>query len=175
MAIDGIPGKQIFRQRDVRRTPASVQTQTQTNVAPIGAIFPWLKSFANTPALISGWVECNGQTLNDGDSVYNGQVIPNLNGNNQFMRGNSTSGGTGGSATMAHEHNLFSGGTVATTSGSASNKISTHSTAAQTAGDDNWGAGATYNLQRMQKQTETQSNTENRPPFYNVVWIMRIK
>ncbi len=65
-------------------------------LAPIGSIVAWLKSYANTPALPSGWVECNGQTLSDADSVYNGQAIPNLNGDNRFLRGNSTSGGTGG-------------------------------------------------------------------------------
>lgn len=147
MAIDRIPGPQIFAQRDVRRTPASTQTQTQTNVAPIGAIFPWLKSFTNTPALISGWVECNGQTLSDGDSVYNGQVIPDLNGDNRFLRGNSTTGGTGGSETMAHTHTIAQ-------AGQAETGIAINVRASSTAGA---------------------SNTENRPPFYNVVWIMRIK
>ena len=67
---------------------------------PIGTILPWLKSFTNTPAIPDEFVECNGQTLSDGASVYDGQVIPNLNGSNQFARGNSTSGGTGGASTI---------------------------------------------------------------------------
>ncbi len=71
---------------------------------PIGSVTAWLKSFPNTPALPDGWMECNGQTLNDSESPYNGQIIPDLNGENRFLRGNSTSGGTGGSET--HRHNL---------------------------------------------------------------------
>ncbi len=69
---------------------------------PIGTVQSWLKSYTNTPTLPDSWVECNGQTLSDGDSVYDGQVIPDLNGDNRFLRGNSTSGGTGGSETHTH-------------------------------------------------------------------------
>jgi len=46
------------------------------------------------------------QTLSDAASPLNGQVIRNLHGGNRFLRGNSTSGTTGGGAT--HTHN-FSG------------------------------------------------------------------
>ena len=70
--------------------------------APIGVIMPWLKSYTNTPALPEGWVECDGSTLSDADSVYDGQVIPDLNGDNRFLRGNSTSGGTGGTENHTH-------------------------------------------------------------------------
>ena len=69
----------------------------------------WLKTFTNTPqTLPTGWVECNGQTISDADSVYNGQAIPNLNGNNQFLVGNSTSGVTGGASSndLAHTHSV---------------------------------------------------------------------
>jgi hypothetical protein len=61
--------------------------------APIGSIVAWHKSFANTPSLPNGWVECNGQTLSDSESVYDGQVIPDLNGETRFIRGGATSGG----------------------------------------------------------------------------------
>lgn len=46
------------------------------------------------PKLSENFVECNGQTLDDSESIFDGEVIPNLNGNNNFLRGNSTSGGT---------------------------------------------------------------------------------
>ena len=49
-------------------------------LVPIGTILPWLKSLTNTPALDDRFVECNGQTLSDAESVYDGQTIPNLNG-----------------------------------------------------------------------------------------------
>lgn len=69
-------------------------------VNPIGAIIAWHKSLTGTPAIPAGWVECNGQTLSDAGSPYNGQVIPNLNGTpsggysggGRFLRGGTTSG-----------------------------------------------------------------------------------
>ena len=40
--------------------------------------------------------------MSDGDSPFNGTVIPDLNGGNRFLRGNATSGGVGGSETHTH-------------------------------------------------------------------------
>jgi len=74
-------------------------------VVPVGGIVAWLKSFPNTPALPGNFVECNGQTLSDPESIYNGQTISNLNSDNRFLRGSSTSGGSGGSDT--HTHTIY--------------------------------------------------------------------
>lgn len=68
-------------------------------IVPVGAVVAWLKSFPNTPALPANFVECNGQTLDDSGSPYNGQVVPNLNGQNQYLRGNLESGGVGNPST----------------------------------------------------------------------------
>jgi len=92
---------------------------------PIGSIMAWLKSFTGTPSLPSNWVECNGQVLDDADSVYNGETIPNLNGDNRFLRGESTSGGIGGSET--HTHSLVLGG-ANYRFGTAQNVLTTTST-----------------------------------------------
>lgn len=182
---------------------------------PVGTVLPWMKSYTNTPALPDEFVECNGQTLDDGDSVYDGQVIPNLNGGNRFLRGASTSGGTGGASTNnlshahtqpdhrhsvsdsgdtgyagGHEHlvqggsnigdgtitNVFkTGGTQPTIEPAhthwcnlLSNYIISHrhsfsmSDNSSYDGDENTGSALS-------------STTENKPPYYNVVWIMRIK
>lgn len=117
-----------------------------TVVPPVGAVIAWLKDYTSTPALGFGWVECNGQVLSDADSVYNGQTIPNLNNSgatatNAFLRGSTTSGGTGGSTT-------------------------TGTTAADSTAPGA-GAGASF--------TSGHSHTGNEPPYYNVVWIMRVK
>lgn len=70
------------------------------SVVPIGGIISYLKSFTNTPTLSTAFVECNGQTINDSGSIYNGQATPNLNGSGsltkRFLRGSITSGTTGG-------------------------------------------------------------------------------
>lgn len=112
---------------------------------PIGGIIAWLKSYANTPSLPSGWVECNGQTLSDADSPYNGQIIPNLNGSGggtqRFLRGSTTSGTTGGSET--HQHS--------TTSGSGGLGLAS--------GTESPSTGLTSTL----------------PSYYEIVWIIRVK
>jgi hypothetical protein len=63
-------------------------------IVPVGGIIPWAKSLTGVPALTDNFVECNGQTLSDGDSPLDGQVIPDLNGDARFLYGASTSGGT---------------------------------------------------------------------------------
>src|ERR1043166_3858207 len=71
---------------------------------PIGAIVAWDKSLTGVPALPANFVECNGQTISDPASPLNGRTVRNLNGSNQFLRGNSTSGTSGGAA--SHTHSL---------------------------------------------------------------------
>jgi len=111
-------------------------------IVPIGGITGWLKSFTNTPALDENFVECNGQTLDDDDSVYDDQTIPDLNGDNRFLRGNSTSGTTGGTTTH------------------------THSTTTVLMKD-----GILDNVTPL----ATIAAGDNIPPYYNIVWVMRIK
>ena len=107
------------------------------NVAkpPIGSIVAWAKTLTSVPALPSGWLECNGQTISDANSPMNGEAVPDLTTANRFLRGNATSGGTGGQAT----------------SGSASK--------------DEGGLTA-FSFQP--------GNEDNQPPYYNVVWIIRV-
>jgi len=78
----------------------------------------WDKNLPGVPALLEGWVECNGQQLNDPDSPLNGINVRDLNGAQGgvpvFLRGATTSGGTGGAE--SHSHGLplnINGGTVA--------------------------------------------------------------
>ncbi|MCP4595077.1 hypothetical protein, partial [Neptuniibacter sp.] len=73
---------------------------------PIGAIIAWHEDFTNTPALPDGWVECNGLPLDDPDSVYDGQTIPDLNGDERFLRGSSTSGTEQPDAFQGHFHDV---------------------------------------------------------------------
>lgn len=75
----------------------------EVGAAPIGSIIAWHKSFSGTPSLPWGWMECNGQIVNDTESPYHGQALPNLNGTftteagttsfaGRFLRGATTSG-----------------------------------------------------------------------------------
>lgn len=81
---------------------------------PVGAVIAWMKSFPNTPSLPSGFVECNGQTLIDASSVYNGATLPNLNPAGRMLLGDTTSGSVGGTY-GTHTHTLSVAGTVSGT------------------------------------------------------------
>ncbi len=121
-----------------------VDNQTVGTV-PVGSVISWLKSFPNTPSLPDNFVECNGQTLSDVDSPYNGQLIPNLNGASgaikRFLRGSMASGSTGGSDT--HSHGLQLGNTTVTS------------------GSPGYCKGI--------------YGSSNVPSYYEVVWVMRIR
>lgn len=124
---------------------------------PIGAIIAWAKTLSGAPILPDNFVQCDGQTLSDGDSPFNGQTIPSLNAGLRFLRGNTTSGGTGGSETHVHTNPTTavpSATTTVTDDGSNQVTIAT-GTHTHTQGD----SGSFSTL----------------PTYYQVVWIMRIK
>lgn len=134
---------------------------------PIGTILSWNKTFTNTPVLTGEWVECNGQVLSDAESVYNGATMPNLNSTNTFLRGNTTSTGTGGAAT--HNHLLAASGTQGNGNFDFS-KVNTEGTKRWYSSD---GSENTGNLTTSSDVYTNKINNE--PPYYNIVWIMKIK
>jgi hypothetical protein len=127
-----------------------------SNVAPIGSVIALLKTLTGTPSIPANWVECNGQTISDASSVYDGVVIPNLNGGNRFLRGSSTSGTTGGSET--HTHSLPRDGWGNGAGGGAIGRICTDASG--------YGGAANNN---------TSGAASTLPSYYEVVWIIRIK
>jgi hypothetical protein len=161
--------------------------------SPIGAIIAWHKTFTNTPALPSNWVECNGQTLSDGDSVYDGQVIPNLNGaaagadlsngdnlgktGEVFLKGDETSGATQFDSFQGHFHDVKeSEGSAhdlyATDGAGVSRTVAYISIAAGTV--DSSDIQATTILTDGVNGTPRTAST-TKPRNMTVVWIMRIK
>jgi len=138
-----------------QRVTSSAYSQRAELGVPIGSITAWAKSMPGVPSLPDGWVECNGQTLSEPRSPLDGQTIPDLNGVSsaqRFLRGATSSGGTGGSESNIHTH-TFSKGTYPN-SQSGTNYSTWHG-----------GTGT----------TSEPSATENRPPFFDVVWIMKIR
>ena len=135
---------------------SDVNTSIGEVYVPIGTVIPWAKSISGTPTLSAYWAECNGQTVSDAESPFNGQTLPNLNGNNNFLRGATTSGTTGGAATHVH---AISGTTSAAVN-------------ANTAGTSN-------NIAPSASHTHTYSGAfaagNNLPAYYNAVMIIRIK
>lgn len=93
---------------------------------PIGSVlatFPNLSgaytTSATTTADAYGFVKCVGQTISDATSPMNGAVVPNIN-NDVFLKGSTTAGTSGGSATASgagpHTHTFTSSTSVASTS-----------------------------------------------------------
>ena len=140
--------RKIIGDLDVDGDLSIAGSSTGIGIIPVGGVIAWLKSLTGTPTLPNNFVECNGQTLNDPDSPYDGQVIPDLNGSvgtQRFLRGSTTSGSTGGSET--HTHTLASTFPEVPDTGGSQHPPSNNS-----------------------------CSTENHlPPYYEVVWIMRIK
>jgi hypothetical protein len=133
-------------------TYGGATSKVYSSLVPIGSILAWAKTITGVPALPSTFVECSGQTLSDAQSPINGQVIPNLNGNNNFLRGASTSGSTGGNATHTHSD------------GNHNHTLTYDFTAGGITKTEGYGGGS-----------HSHAATNHEPPFYEVVWIMRVK
>ena len=139
--------------------------ELQSIVLPIGSIISWAKNLKENLQLPYGFVECSGQVLDDNESILNGIKIPNLNGENRFLRGSSETGETGG-----NDFNYFY-------QYEATDKVDT--SGADTYVDD--GKWIYINGQRIAGDTTRYPDNsmstpiENKPPYYNIVWIMRIK
>lgn len=153
--------------------------QVQNFLLPIGSIISWHKSLSGTPALPSNYVECNGQTLNDADSPYNGQVIPDLNGENRFLRGSSTSGDV--SSTGLHSHiwgvaSTGGGGRTIDTAGNSSSPDPVIRQSYDSSGSiGNFGLSNFNRLRFLGGESAFTSKDESIPKHMTIVWIMKIK
>jgi len=134
-------------------------------MVPIGGIIAWMKSISGVPALPGEFVECNGGTVSDAASPINGQTIPTLNsGTNRMLRGNTTSGSTGGADT----HTLSIPEMPAHTHTSREPSDRTNSSTGGNTPYDGYDTNAT-------SSTGGGGAHNNLPGYTEVVWIMRIK
>lgn len=134
----------------------------------VGEIRGWAKTLTGVGNLPVGWVECNGQTLNDPQSPVNGQTIPNLNasggGTKRYLRGSTTSGTTGGADTVtltstelpAHTHTIA----IDNTGGFGTGVVTTGGTQDDTRTTSSTGSGSAFSILNS---------------YYEVVWVMRVR
>lgn len=107
-----------------------------------------------TPYLPDGWVECNGQSLSDSDSPYDGATIPDLNGDSKFLYGDSVSGSTKSEDYLPdHGHSI-------------SVDITSNPRLDAVAGATNYSDSQSW-VQHSSEGTAWEG--------YSVVWIMRVK
>lgn len=151
---------------------------------PIGGIVAWHKTFPNTPALPAQFVECNGQTLSDGASPYDGQVIPDLNGDARFLRGAAASGTNQAEGTKIPAVPFTSGGRSADHTHftvNSNDMTKRDGVAHSNQPPANWfgdagGSPTTSGSSVDHTHTITGGgDAETRPINMSVVWIMRIK
>lgn len=185
-SIEGVSTTITLRQREnielISNGSTWVVTGNYQPVPPIGSIIAWHKDFSNTPSLPYGWVECNGQTLNDPASPYHNQVIPNLNGDpngadspglsekaGMFLRGGTSSGIGQNDAFQGHKHSVDPDGALKYEYQYSSYNIET---------GGNYGVVANIAVGNpISDGTNGTPRTANetRPKNMSVVWIMRVK
>jgi microcystin-dependent protein len=151
------------------RQPMKVETDVPIFVEgfPVGAVAAFLSSLAECPALPSNFELCDGHTCDNSASPFFGVVLPDLNGavagNNRFLRGAATSGAVGGADTHVlsvaempgHTHDIQVFGSTTPTVSCPAATLQKHTAVATSS----TGGGTAH---------------ENRPAFYNVVWIIRV-
>jgi len=86
---------------------------------PVGSIKQWIRPDAATP-LPSNWLICDGSTVVDAASPFNGKVLPDLR--TKFPRGHSTLDNSNFSADV----NYFTGGTIPTGGNDSHNTSHAH-------------------------------------------------
>lgn len=154
-------------------SPGTGDSTTINMTAPIGSIIAWHKSLNSSVTRPPEWVECNGQVLSDPESPYDGMTIPNLNGENRFLRGGTNSGTLQDDALQGHWHDAvqLDGAGISTGGGSGYHGVKARNTP-QIGRNDLWGAGnptadATNGTVRIANET--------RPKNMAVVWLMKVK
>ncbi|MCP4129660.1 MAG: hypothetical protein GY754_01470 [bacterium] len=161
---------------------------------PVGTILAWHKSLTHTPQLPEGWVECGGQTITDGESVYDGGTVPNLNGEARFLRGSTSSGFIQNHQMQGHTHtdsghgHTDSGHAHTVQMGNNTNSGPDiwlmHSDTAEGSWGQHTSSTGYANIQAGYAAISNPVNsgygdpligTETRPANMSVVWIIRIK
>lgn len=152
------------------------QNQGYLSTLPLGSIIAWHREFDPNrymPPLPPGWVECNGQVLDDSESPYNGRKIPDLNGESRFLRGHEKSGVHQNHQLQTHKHK--DSGHFHTTGGIGVEHASPGG------GALDQGIGAAHKNQvnegfaQIGNPVNAEHGAETRPVNMTVIWIIKVK
>lgn len=147
---------------------------------PIGSIIAWHKDLTGCPSLPSEFAECNGQIISDSNSPFNGQTLPDLNGDARFLRGGATSG-TEQDDAMQRITGTFTtrrGDTavlITSADGVFSRTLGSSDNAYDVTGSNNVQIITFDNANSISPNAAKTDDEETRPINMSVVWIMRIK
>jgi len=146
---------------------AEIDTPIFVEGFPVGAVAAFLASLEGCPELPVNFELCDGHVCENESSPFYGVTLPDLNGaiagNQRFLRGAATSGTIGGVDSVslsipelaAHTHTVPAQGTLVSSGGSSVARPSVSGTLTSSS----VGSGTAH---------------ENRPAFYEVVWIIRV-
>lgn len=156
---------EVLEAVDLNDTINEVADRVNNRISPIGSIQAWHKDLNNVPSSLPGeWVECNGQTISDSDSPLDGVTLPDLNGEERFLRGNSTSGTLQSDQLGSHDHTLRLG---------EFSDLGNHFDSSRAAGSQS--SLSSSNQTERNEPIENTGGNETRPINMSVVWIIRVK
>jgi hypothetical protein len=135
---------------------------------PIGTIVAWHKSLSGVPSLPDGWMECNGQQVQDAASPLNYAYLPDLNGEIYSGTGRGT---------------YLRGGPVSGVTNNSTSFGPNNSTSRYTANSGVYNGAAYHRITDADNTVDavTYVNGTGAPVFrfqvaaMTVVWIMRVK
>ena len=89
----------------LKAAAADIVTLEATYMVPIGTILDWWRPPGSSVLPPAGYQICDGSVINDSDSPYDGNNVPDLV--NRFVRGVLNAGSIGpGSGTDSHNHSV---------------------------------------------------------------------
>ncbi len=169
------PNPIVPRQR-ILSVPYAINAFNASGTSPIGSITAWHRDFENTPPLPEGWVQCDGQVLDDPSSPYHGKTIPNLNSppstdnsGGFFLRGAPGSGQLQIDQMQGHYHWGPDDVILIDYKGSCNQWLP----GSGGAGID--GKEMIEGPRNDGRNGEPRTGKETRPVSFSVIWIMRIK
>lgn len=160
----------------------SQAVQQQTAGLPLGTIIDWFRFDADQP-LPRGFAVCDGSVIDNPESPFRGQSLPNLV--DRFTMGVTLSrvGETGGFASHGHRHTFggstdsraILGGAHGHTWFAREGDVAEENAAHGGPGRDVSGGAHSHGSHLHNfSGTTSQTNLENRPPFFGVLKLMKI-
>ena len=147
--------------------PLAITGSSPMGGVPVGTILPYIGTF---DALPSEWLPCDGRTVNDQDSPLHGTQLPNLT-DDRFLMGVDSAemvGVMSGSSSIPqdghHSHNGATTGRIREQSGTPRRLVNS--------GDKTF--QHTHDIQ-IQAEAGHNHGGENRPQFFGVRFIVRVK
>lgn len=144
-----------------------VKTVSLDEVVPVGGVLP-LDLITAGSSVPNNFKACDGTQVSDAESPIDGETVPDLNTGNRFLRGNTSTGGVGGSAQVSlslselpsHSHSYTDYTTHPITVAYANSIDFDHYTDSGSINSGSAGGSGSH---------------ENQPQYVDMIFIIRVK